>query len=83
MKSIKQNAIPLPLSEEYLRKLDEEEKSSGHAHGSQAAEKNDLQAPQREDFQPVSQETKVKEDFISHDAQDHQATFTDTSPPSN
>ena len=79
MKSIKQNAIPLPLSEEFLLTLEGEERSNGHANGSQKAGKNDLQALQEEDLQPVSQEGIVREDVMSHDAQDHRATFTE--PP--
>ena len=45
----------------------------------EAAGKNDLEGPQRQDFQSVTQKEKVEEDVISHDTQDHRATFTD--PP--
>ncbi len=79
LKLIKQNSIPLPLSEEYLRKLEQDEQPNAQANGNQAADnKDNLQGLQGEDIQSVTQEEKVKGDFMSHDIQDHRATFTET-----
>src|SRR5947207_10957726 len=62
-----------------MRKMEQEEQRNGQAHRNQTADnKDNLQDLQRDDVQSVTQEGNVKEDFVSHDIQDHRATFTET-----
>lgn len=78
LKAVKQDLIPLPLSKEYLRKLEEEEQTNGSGAVANGWEESEVEQPQRQGIETVTQEQIVKEGKLMDDKLDHRATFPDT-----
>ena len=79
LKAIRKEEISLPLSQQYMKRLEEQEKkqSNGSMNGNFTFthKENNVKEPQS-DIENIS--TVVKEEELSYQLHDHRATFPDT-----
>src|SRR5277367_6079175 len=80
LKAIRKEEISLPLSQQYMKHLEEQEKqqSNGSTNGNfQFAQKeNNVKVKPESDIE--KNPTVLKEERLSHQLHDHRATFPDT-----